>query len=127
MMAALALPLAACSDKAPERPAPATTPSPTAQALPVICTPAGPTTIGGAKNINPYAAPGARQVPGPDMTDVPIPAEPVAVLMERPPDPDANVAARQPDGKPAGPVPSGPAPQLEDPACEQPATVGEAP
>lgn len=73
----------------------------------------GPSAVPGAVDLDadrgadndPFAATGARPLPGPQMAGVPRPAAPVAAVVARPNDPDEHVAARNPDGVVTGPVP----------------------
>ena len=70
---------------------PAVTSSPT-------CTKPLEVVLSGPDNVDPYSASGARQRPGPGMVLTTLPNEPFIRTFVRPPDPDKNVAARQPDG-----------------------------
>lgn len=120
--------------------APVTTPA-TLEQLPFVvtspptCTKPATVKLSGPNDVDPYAAAGARQRPGPGMALTTLPAAPITRIFARPPDPDRNVAARQPDGKvlsappgadtrPAGPDSTTVAPPATAPAkAVQPVTA----
>lgn len=54
---------------------------------------------------NPYLVPGARQVPGPDMTVTTLGAEPVTVAVAVPPNPDVGAPAALAPGVTTPPTP----------------------
>lgn len=64
----------------------------------------GAAAVGGQPGADPYALPGARQRPGPDMTTLPVAGEVRAVEVVRPGDPDANSPAKTPTTIPGTPT-----------------------
>ncbi|MEV0458308.1 hypothetical protein [Catellatospora methionotrophica] len=118
--------LAGCDPDTP----PAAAPAPSASAdpgSPPVC-PSGRPGPAADGSRDPFAALGARQVPGPAMTPVPVPAVPTTQVMQRPASPDEGAAALQPNGRPSGrPAPSVPAGISNDPACLLAAVAEEGP
>lgn len=95
----MAVALAACSSGGA---APATTTTVTLAPAPptTACATQAPPVYAPVAGIDPYSAIGARQHPGPAMSTLPLPDQPVSIDVQATPDPDQLAAARQPDGVP---------------------------
>jgi len=102
LTAVLAVGAVGCSSNGAAAPSTSTTAVTLAPAPPTtVCATQAPPVYAPVAGIDPFAAIGARQHPGPGMSVVPLPEQPVSIDVQAPPDPDQLAAARQPDGVPA--------------------------